>query len=35
MSYVNEAEENGQEAVAGAEKWVEENEELINEWLEK
>lgn len=35
MSYVNEAEENGQEAIAGAEKWVEENKELINEWLEK
>lgn len=35
MSYVNEAEENGQEAIAGAEKWVEENQELVNEWLEK
>ncbi len=29
MSYVNEADEE----IEGARKWVEENEDLINEWI--
>ncbi|MCG5102449.1 glycine betaine ABC transporter substrate-binding protein [Oceanobacillus alkalisoli] len=33
MSAVAEAEEAGEEPIAGAEKWVEENQDLINEWL--
>lgn len=33
MSYVAEAEEAGEEPIVGAEKWVEENQDLINEWL--
>jgi glycine betaine/proline transport system substrate-binding protein len=35
MSYVTQAEENGDEAIVGAEKWVEENQDLVNEWLNK
>ncbi|MEJ8765727.1 MULTISPECIES: glycine betaine ABC transporter substrate-binding protein [unclassified Oceanobacillus] len=33
MSYVAEAEEAGEEPIVGAEKWVEDNRDLINEWL--
>lgn len=33
MSYVAEAEEAGEEPIVGAEKWVEDNQDLINEWL--
>ncbi|MFD1168288.1 glycine betaine ABC transporter substrate-binding protein [Oceanobacillus caeni] len=33
MSYVNEAEENGEDPMVGAEKWIEDNEELVNEWV--
>lgn len=34
MSAVNEAEEAGEEPIDGARTWVEENEELVNEWIE-
>lgn len=33
MSYVNEAEENGEDPTVGAEKWIEDNKELVNEWV--
>lgn len=33
MSYIAEAEEAGEEPIVGAEKWVEENQDLVNEWL--
>lgn len=33
MGYVAEAEEAGEEPIVGAEKWVEENQDLIDEWL--
>lgn len=35
MSYVGEAENEGKEAAEGAEKWINENQDLVNEWLEK
>lgn len=33
MSYVNEAEENGEDPSVGAEKWIEDNQDLVNEWV--
>ncbi|MCF3942832.1 glycine betaine ABC transporter substrate-binding protein [Oceanobacillus alkalisoli] len=33
MSYVAEAEEAGEDPIVGAEKWVDENQDLVNEWL--
>ena len=35
MSEVTMSEDNGDEAIVGAEKWVEENQGLVNEWLNK
>ncbi|MEK2457808.1 glycine betaine ABC transporter substrate-binding protein [Tetragenococcus halophilus] len=35
MSYVSEAEEEDEEPSEGAEKWIDENQELVDEWLEK
>ncbi|GIO24292.1 glycine betaine ABC transporter substrate-binding protein [Oceanobacillus sp. J11TS1] len=35
MSYVGEAENEGKKAIEGAEKWVNENNDLVNQWLEK
>lgn len=35
MSYVSEAENEGKEALEGAEKWVNDNRNLVNQWLEK
>lgn len=35
MSEVAKAEENGEKAIIGAEKWVEENQDLVNEWLNR
>lgn len=34
MSYVSQAEENGENPIIGAKKWVEENQELVDSWLE-
>lgn len=33
MSYVAESEEEGDDPIVGAEKWVEENQDLIDEWV--
>lgn len=35
MSYVSEAEEEDEEPTEGAENWIDENQELVDEWLEK
>ncbi|GAA0322930.1 glycine betaine ABC transporter substrate-binding protein [Oceanobacillus oncorhynchi subsp. oncorhynchi] len=35
MSYISEAENEGKEALEGAEKWVNDNRNLVNQWLEK
>ncbi|SES91198.1 glycine betaine/proline transport system substrate-binding protein [Oceanobacillus limi] len=34
MSYVKEAEDEGKEAIDGAEKWVEDNQDLVDEWIQ-
>lgn len=34
MSYVSQAEENGEQPIEGAKKWVEENQDLVNEWIQ-
>lgn len=33
MSYVTEAEEAGEDPIVGAEKWVDDNRDLVDEWL--
>ncbi|WP_068675073.1 glycine betaine ABC transporter substrate-binding protein [Oceanobacillus sp. Castelsardo] len=34
MGYVNEAEEQGEDPMVGAEKWVNDNQDLVSEWVE-
>ncbi|MUK87592.1 glycine/betaine ABC transporter [Ornithinibacillus sp. L9] len=34
MTYVKEAEDDGKDAIAGAEQWVEDNQDLVDEWIQ-